>query len=302
MPDYATHYYFGQEVLSALPKNISAVIDQGLYDFALSGPDDWALYRFYIPWLRHGKNERAQFMHNQKCGDFLSSLIKEPALFSYTAGFLCHYVLDSTCHPYINAFSGEYLATPETIIYRGNHMAFEHAIDNSYLLEYSNFKKHPISKEMTGKLLPQSLEHLINKIYFNVFGWQDVFKDLNEAKKGLRTFLWFAEDPHKVLKVFTNLFSHPTLRAVPYSRKYYANADIRNVTHQQWHYPQAPDIISTESFDDLFEKAKRKAVHLISLAFVGDSSEIGNTSYVTGLELTDPRANALKTFTPLERY
>ena len=302
MPDYATHYYFGQEVLSVLPENICHAIDKTTYNFALTGPDDWSLYRIYMPFLRHAKNDRARIMHNEKCGEFLTALINTPDLFSYTAGYLCHYVLDSTCHPYINAFAGEYYSTPETEKYRGNHMALEHAIDISYLKKYKNNKRHPISLGMTVSQLPKTIKLSVNKVYSDVFGWKNTFDDLIIAKKGLRLFLWFAEDPYKILKFATGLFKHPTLRAVPYSRKYYTNADILNLTHQKWHIPQAPGIESTESFEDLFEKAIIKAAHLITKAYYGDSSEIGNLSYVTGLDVDDVRNNAKGTYTPLERY
>ena len=302
MPDYAAHYYFGQSVLENLPKQIVNNINIRIFDFALSGPDDWALYRFWIPSLRKGKNERASEMHTTNTGAFLSEISKEPALFSYAAGFLCHYAFDSICHPYVIACAGTYKDTAETKVYRGNHAAFEHAIDRYMLKQHHNAEPHPISKKMQGKHLPKDLRPIIDRVYKDIFDWDNAFRDIHRSKRDLKLFLWLMEDPNGIIRFFTKPFHHPTMNALLYSRAYYVNEDIYNLKHRIWHHPNDPLLASSESFEELIDKAVQRAVCLITDIFNQDFSRIGNVSYMTGFELSDPRNHAPESYCPLNRY
>ncbi|MBP5728396.1 MAG: hypothetical protein J6Y48_15105, partial [Clostridia bacterium] len=98
MPDVAVHASFGREVLSSLPEEVRETIVSEPYTFALFGPDVWFMHK---PWRR--REGRGRRMHTTKTGLFLSSLLRRAAvsasrkeLFSYLAGFFCHYALDST--------------------------------------------------------------------------------------------------------------------------------------------------------------------------------------------------------------
>ena len=52
-------------------------------------------------------------MHGEKAREFFEKGMarvrkeKNPALMAYMLGFGCHYVLDSTCHPYVNQVAKE---------------------------------------------------------------------------------------------------------------------------------------------------------------------------------------------------
>lgn len=302
MPDYATHYYFGQDVYKDLSNKVRQSIDCEIFDFALTGPDDWALYNFWFPLLQKEKRDRAAQMHTSKTGEFLTALGAEPELFSYTAGFLCHYSLDSIVHPYIIACTGTYDNTKKTALYRGNHMAFEHAIDNYMLKQNNNNESHPISKHMLGEPLPKAIQPLIDKVYKQVYGWEDAYNDICKSKRDLKKYLWLAEDPHKIIKFFTGFFRHPTLKAIPYSREYYISADICNEQHRQWHHPKDPALIYTDNLQTLFDKARNYAVLMIESVHDGHTDAITNCSYMTGFELSDPRNQAKESYCILPRY
>ena len=122
MPDPTVHVSFGREVLASLPEEVREAVLPEPYTFALFGPDVWFLYK---PLGHH--ESRGRRMHTTKPGLFLMSLLRRarsssaPAeMFSYLAGFLCHYALDSATHPYIIH------VTAEQYVFPRSHMSLEH--------------------------------------------------------------------------------------------------------------------------------------------------------------------------------
>ena len=292
MPDFAMHYYFGQDVKSRLPERIS--IDPDVFQFALSGPDDW-----FFCFTNALLCARGPIMHRRKTGTFLRALAKEPTLFSYFCGYYCHYILDSTCHPYIIAHAGTYDLTVQTRQYRGNHTALEHALDRWIL------NQHQETRSMTvvapQNMLPEELAQPLNQIYLTVYGWKKVFPDLLTAKQKMYRYIPILEDRFGIAKFLTDIVPHPILQSLPYSRHYYESEDILNLEHRQWHHPKDPQLTSTASFPELLEKARQEAAAGIIAASRGDLSRIQNRSYLTGLDLQDKRNHAADSYTLLPR-
>lgn len=299
MADLAVHYYFGQSVLSSLQGQCS--IDKGTFEFALSGPDDW----FYC-FTDRKKCPRGVYMHRYKTGAFLQALAAEPVLFSYCAGYLCHYLLDAASHPYILARTGYYDGTRETRPFRGNHMAFERALDR-WILEEKEGKTlgtdgwHPMTDHMLGEPLPESLRQQINHAYYTAYRWEDVFPDLLMAKQQMRKYLYILENPGNVARAVTEIVRHPLLRPILYSREYYQGEDILNLSHAEWHHPKDVSLRSTLSFPELMEETRQEAVKVILAVSRGDLSLIGNRSYLTGFDLDDIRNRAPGLYDLLEK-
>ena len=110
MPEIVTHHFFARKVLDHLPKNVTAPVYQELFFIGVRGPDPLGIVRFW--WLPAWRREhRKSFvMHHQHSGAFfrkLATVSKESEgqvrdeLFSCLCGFLTHYFLDASCHPYI---------------------------------------------------------------------------------------------------------------------------------------------------------------------------------------------------------
>ena len=150
MPDVVIHAKFGREVRQALPDEIRSRLEDVPYTFALFGPDVWFMYQ---PWKR--REGRGRRMHTTRPGAFLMALADRAAsrespdaLFSYLAGFLCHYALDAAAHPYI-IWKTEF----EKKLPRG-HMSFEHSLDYRDLLRTSGWQgSHPVTSSFLPRLL-----------------------------------------------------------------------------------------------------------------------------------------------------
>lgn len=108
MPSTYAHRYFGEKVRAQLTGSAAEIIDhkRELFDIGLHGPD---ILFYHKPLLYNRVNQLGRDMHKEKgrrfFGDVKPQLAKsvdpEGAL-SYILGFICHFALDSQCHPYVD--------------------------------------------------------------------------------------------------------------------------------------------------------------------------------------------------------
>lgn len=107
MPTTYTHYRFGKDVLDALPRRIRTAMETNreLFDIGLHGPDILFYYRALIP---NSVSGQGYGMHKQMADLFFERAKKVIAdaddktmSRAYIYGFICHFALDSECHPYV---------------------------------------------------------------------------------------------------------------------------------------------------------------------------------------------------------
>ena len=182
MPDIVVHNAMGARVLDRLDAEI--VIDREIFRFAVMGPDPYLFYRFFAPRFRHGVNERSNLMHRTRTGRFLMELARrsrEPEMFSFLAGFLCHYALDSTAHPFIYA-KAEYRSDL--------HTAIEHRLD---MIELERQGKRDIMELFTDfPDLPEARAAMKT-----VYGWDD--DCFETAYRHMKLYHRIVQDRHGIL-------------------------------------------------------------------------------------------------------
>lgn len=107
MPAFYAHYRFGGDVLRAAAPEIRTLREKhrALFDIGLHGPD---IFFFYRPVLPNSVTRLGYTCHGRTCREFLARARKvvksaenKGASLAYFYGFLCHFALDSTCHPYV---------------------------------------------------------------------------------------------------------------------------------------------------------------------------------------------------------
>lgn len=108
MPATYAHYRFGKEVFNQLPESAKDEIrkNRDLYLIGLHGPD----ILFYYKILKNNPvRETGISIHDRPAKDFFGPAIEKlqgiqdlESAKAYLYGFLCHFVLDSSCHPYID--------------------------------------------------------------------------------------------------------------------------------------------------------------------------------------------------------
>ena len=113
MPPSYSHYRFGKEVYKKLTPAQKAIIDpyRGLFDLGLHGPD---LLFYYHPFSKNQINQTGVAIHERPGIAFFlpaasrwRSCRHKKAALAYLYGVLCHFALDSTCHPYVEQFTRE---------------------------------------------------------------------------------------------------------------------------------------------------------------------------------------------------
>lgn len=148
MPTTYAHYRFGTEVLEKLPQSLQETIqrDRELYDIGLHGPD---ILFFYKPLEKNTVNRQGGLLHQKPAAEFFEhacEIIEKAedsnAATTYIYGMICHYALDSECHPYI-----------EKIIHKSgiSHNEIEMEFDRMFMVED---KINPIKHLSTRHIHP----------------------------------------------------------------------------------------------------------------------------------------------------
>jgi len=113
MPSTYAHRRFGANVLEHLPDELRNQLEQNrkLYDIGLHGPD---LLFYYHAVKSNPVSNLGGAMHDKpgrvffdRARGVVRSEDDRAAALAYALGFVCHFALDSTCHPYVEKFTRE---------------------------------------------------------------------------------------------------------------------------------------------------------------------------------------------------
>jgi len=113
MPSTYAHRRFGADVLVQLPRELREKITpyRPLYDMGLHGPD---LMFYYRALQSNPVNRLGNAMHEQpglvfftRARGVVNTARNKNAALAYALGFVCHFALDSTCHPYVERYTRE---------------------------------------------------------------------------------------------------------------------------------------------------------------------------------------------------
>lgn len=324
MPDLMTHVWFSRQVAKSLPEEIASLLEPDLLGHGAAGPDVWFTCGFYGTPAKAMASRGGQ-MHENKTGAFLTALAERcrrspegRRLFSYLAGYLCHYALDRTAHPYIVSRTGNYTGAPETLPYRGNHMRLERGIDayiirRKYHCDPARFPLGKMAVPLTR--FPRSMEKDLDAVYDQVYGWKNTWAALNRALRDQRLFYTLLQDPVGLIAFITKKADNG-VAGYDYSLMSYHGRDLDstevdylNLGHRPWRHYADPSIVHTESFPELVEEARRLAAEYITVIynyvyrFQGTPSDVfrllGNVSYTSGFECSDERNFGKFTFDPI---
>lgn len=106
MPTTYAHDIFGKLISQKLPAEIRELVTEhkNSYFIGLHGPD---ILLYYRPFRDNPVREKGSEMHREIAGDFFARCkdyymeTGDQEALAYVIGFICHFMLDSACHPYI---------------------------------------------------------------------------------------------------------------------------------------------------------------------------------------------------------
>ena len=302
MPATYTHHVFTKDVYKALKFDIKQKFDPNMFD--LFGKSFDALF-FYKPRL-------GSYAHKNQVNSYFANIIyylrknnfiDHKELLSYLYGSICHYVLDSTVHPFIYYYGGKYdKNSKKTYKYRGHHDYLESMIDAIIYQEryHKPIYKGHIGSEVFPKIkFTSNLSRTIDQVYFDTFEiehgskiyfkgykrFRFVYKHLMSSRFGIKKKCYSLFD-------LTYVVSSLKLQNFCYYVKK-LDYSVLNLEHKKWYYPVDKKISFHYSFYDLYDVAVVKAVKLITLidesldkdekAIKKVLKEIGNLGYGTGV-------------------
>lgn len=189
MPTTYTHDRFGKDVYKRLPEELKAVIrkEKKLYLIGLHGPD---IFFYYHPLSINPIVQKGHKIHGQNADQFfrrcqgIYQKKPEDGMVAYLLGFACHFLLDSTCHPYINGF-----AERNGI----SHQEQEAELDRVFLTEDG---KKPFTYDRSAGICPyhQGL-WVIQKCFPDV-----ALEDIVDSLKGMKFYTNLLNQQHALLR------------------------------------------------------------------------------------------------------
>lgn len=314
MPSSMTHSYFCDDVLDKVNNNVSEKLKNNICYFKVfgQGPDPYFFYDFHLTKKSKDVYTINRAMQHSKVNKHFIKLINyinekdyysNSQVVAYLYGQICHFVLDSTIHPYIIYNTGMYNdKDPSTYKYNGLHEEMEYYIDcysiyNREKILPKNFKvyKHLFNIDKFNDELKSTIDNVVKDVY-NFDNVSDIYyKSIIDMKKfyhvfnydryGLKKFVYSIMDMicgNKLVKKKELSFN-----VNPNSKLYYLNTD-GNV----WNHPCDINEKYTLSFDELYNMAINKATGVINdidnmlykkkINNIKISELLGNLDYGTG--------------------
>ena len=113
MPAIYAHYSFGKMVYRQLPVSLRDVVRNYKKEYiaGLQGPD---FLFFFNPVVKNRYGRLADEIHAENASVFLERAAKilgvtgiDSPEGAYIMGFICHFMLDSSCHGFVDRMAGE---------------------------------------------------------------------------------------------------------------------------------------------------------------------------------------------------
>ena len=312
MPASVAHAYFANDVYDTLSSELKNKVSIERIKMFGQSTDSFLFYRL----LRFGKYKKIRriqhISHTKKTREFFVTLvqyIKDHHLindidtFFFLFGYICHYALDLTAHPYIFYKTGAFHKEDKsTYKYNSLHTLMEVYLDN-YLIWDRNKKKpydFPIAKfcfdlEPFSSSLNDTVRYTFKKVYALHHAEQIYYESLKNMNFYLK---YFRQDKYGIKKAFYKFIDCFTSKKImrleyisyhtPLDNKKF---DFLNFHHHIWRNPTTYSMTSRESFYDLYLKALKLAKSMIEDTFsylnggnVDLNEVFKNLSYTTGLD------------------
>lgn len=270
MPACITHHYFAKNVLASLKDKNE--INECAFLWGAQGPDFFFCQSF-LPWRKDktisaygNRLHEALPSHTLNAMREFTQIHSDATTLSYVLGFICHYSLDCTAHPYINFLSAQLAAERENETASTMHSEVEAALDTITLRSETGKLPSEIS---LGKMFPKNeavqrkiaalYSYVISKVFGEAAAEEQIFTAAKDAhflftlltdRTGFKKKLVAAAEsgkPHSISSHF-----------VPITER--DDVDYANLQQSVW---QANGEETDKSFFTLAEEAQSLAVDLI---------------------------------------
>jgi len=315
MPATITHAFFAKDIYDILPEKITEKLDFDRLKMFAQSTDPLMFYNLFS--VMPGKKIRKfqYYFHDNKTQEFFINLLefvrstnyKDKDVYSFIVGFITHYILDTTLHPYIIYKTGIFdKKRPSTYKYNNVHHFMENFIDMDIVrrrLRINPYSYDFVKYCFDTREFSKELNKTINYTFYTTFQIKDMskiyYKSLKQTKcyfKALRMDKsGIKKNIYKIMDTFTPRSCY-RFEAISYHQSLDDKHNYLNNNHTLWRNPSDYDITSTESFVDLYLKALKQAKDVILGTFdFLDGKEISleklfpNISYANGLDCSNKK-------------
>ncbi len=287
MPSAITHFLHAQKALNYFQNGKSVPVVSDAFFWGAQGPDFLFYYNLY-PWRKgEGLRPYGDRLHNELPSRLLGSMRayyrtckqeENPILRSYLYGFLCHYSLDRTAHPYVHAqiqnLSKDYADRSETFL----HCMIESELDVIILRAERNMFPTDFDLKSTVPWNEEALS-VVASLYVSVlnslYGETASVGQVMRAMKDCREIQGLLND--------RTTFKKSLLESWEKRRQRYRFScffrgiseedgyDYVNVLSSGWRWPPDSPRIRTDSFFDLYETSARESAGFMKTYFSSEN-------------------------------
>lgn len=281
-----THTYFASDVYDSFDKKKKEQFKNYIENIKTYGQGHDILFFYYSLNLKKGKyiRKQANLFHKKNTKLFFINIIKyikennlenDLEIVSFLYGYICHYTLDYTTHPYVTYKGGIFKPEKkETYKYNSKHSEIETYIDCYMMNKRENIdnklvKFYKFSLNYTkpsGKLIS-----LINNCFQNTYNIKNIgsyyFKSLKIMKKLYRIMRYDKTGIKlKFYKIIDKFLPKKVKKLYPvsYAQKLNNNDYYLNLSNKKWNHPRYKDEVYYDSFIDLYDKALVDASNIIN--------------------------------------
>lgn len=283
MPSITTHHFFSKEILNHLTKKELSKIDKELIIYHTFAQSHDYLFYYTFDFKNAKKIQNlGHIAHHKNTQEYIINIIKKikkhhlennQQAVAYLYGVITHYVLDTTCHPFIFYKTGVYRKNDKmTHKYHGEHNHIEKDIDAIIYQKYTNqkYNKCNLNKDIIKKpLFNQTLINLINQVYQETYNIKNIgnyyIKSIKHTKiinsLIINDYFGIKRAIYTLIDTITN---HKTGYIEAYSTHILnPNLGFLNNEHKTWNHPSNPSLTYTYSFEDLYNISIKKTLTII---------------------------------------
>ena len=299
MPGFITHLSFGEQSISFIEsKDTKDLLAKHptAFGLGLQGPD---IFFYHIPAYICYKKNIGHVMHSNNVMLFFESLFNARNTFedthsrricdSYILGFMGHYSLDVTCHPYIYYKSDHFNNLKRGGAYDfGRHVSLETDIDHEVLMHYKNLL--PSQFDYAAAICPSDNEKrviatLLHQAINATFPEYHIrFGTIKHAINSIIKLNHAMHDPKgkkkkRIRKIEQVFFKCAVISSMIPSDTIIKYQDPCNTNHAFWHNPWDPESTREENVFDLINNTMPKYIERVVL-YMNSVEDTDNTEQI----------------------
>lgn len=278
-----THAYFANDVFNKLDVKIKKNLESYKENLKTYGQGH-DIFFFTTNFFNFAKQKKiANYMHKNKTKDFFINMItyikdnkleKNYEIISFLYGYICHYCLDLTVHPYITYKCGIFKkGKKETYKYNSKHSDMESYIDAYMIKKRENIEpnKFKVYKFCFNTRVSNELSKMIDYVYKKTYNFDHISLYIKQGIFNMKILYKILRyDPHRIKKhiynFIDNILPNNIKKIYPISYAYILNNDeyYLNLNNKKWNHPRYKNEVYNYSFLDLYNNALDLAISIIN--------------------------------------